>query len=118
MKKFITLIALMGCISCLSALGKKDMNKDEIITETGVIQMYGNMPFSFPGIVTEEGKKYTISTDDKKLMDQVLKCAGKRVLVKGTVNYPENTENKKVFQMLKDGFFLIEEIEIVKTESN
>lgn len=105
------LLALLISVSCLSlfALGKK---KNTLPVE-GVIMMYGNMPFAFPGLVTDSGEEYTLTTENKKLMKKIRENAGNRVYVYGSV-LNSSEENGKVFQMLKDGFLEVKDLEKVK----
>jgi len=125
MKKIIALALSLCCISLVTAKAK---NNDEIgviikpgqtetgrnVSVTGVVKMYGNMPFSYPGIETSSGKKYSLVSGDPKLLKKVRECAGKEVIITGVVNRPVE-DDVKPFQMLKDGYLYIESYEVVKT---
>ena len=120
MKKIITVISCMICFSILSAAGKNkntinsiEVENDYSIKVSGVVKMYGNMPFSYPGIETPDGKKYSIVSGDPKLLKKIRDCAGREITVYGIVNRPVS-DDVKGFQMLKDGYLYVEDYEVVK----
>lgn len=120
MKKIITVISCMICFSILSAAGKNKntINSIEVknscnIKVSGVVKMYGNMPFSYPGIETPDGKKYSIVSGNPKLLKKIRDCAGREITVYGIVNRPVS-DDVKGFQMLKDGYLYVEDYEVVK----
>lgn len=120
MKKIITVISCMICFSILSAAGKNKntINSIEVknscsIKVSGVVKMYGNMPFSYPGIETSDGKKYSIVSGNPKLLKKIRDCAGREITVSGIVNRPVS-DDVKGFQMLKDGYLYVENYEVVK----
>lgn len=123
MKKIIAVLAAVCCFFSLSAQGNKDdaelikkhqkSESGKKIKVTGIVKMYGNMPFSYPGIESVDGKKYSLVSGNPKLLKKVRECAGKSVVITGVVNLPVD-ENVKGFQMLKDGYLYVEEFELVK----
>ena len=120
MKKIITVISCMICFSILSAAGKNkntinsiEVENDYSIKVSGVVKMYGNMPFSYPGIETSDGKKYSIVSGNPKLLKKIRDCAGREIAVSGIVNRPVS-DDVKGFQMLKDGYLYVEDYEVVK----
>lgn len=117
MKKLLVILTILVTSMSLFAKGRTDLG-DKYVEETGVIQMYGNMPFSYPGLVTEDGKKYTLKTTSEKTENKIKDLVGRRVTVIGVVDIPvsEDGQEIKAFQMLKDGFLWVDEIERVKTK--
>lgn len=123
MKKIIAVIAAFCCFMGLNAQGskddgelitrQKDVESGKLIKVTGVVKMYGNMPFAYPGIESIDGKKYSLVSGDSKLLKKVRECAGKEIVISGFINLPAD-ENVKGFQMLKDGYLYVEGFELVK----
>lgn len=121
MKRTIfALLLACGAVSCLFAQGKKDSNYDSELmikeaakeTITGVIAMYGNMPFAIPGLKTSDGKYYTLVSDEK-MMKKLKENAGRRVSIKGVINYPLE-KDEMVFQLMENGYVYVDSFEIVK----
>ncbi|MCQ2597404.1 MAG: hypothetical protein MJ181_06090 [Treponema sp.] len=116
MKKTLIFTAFMCCILALFAKGKRDDIKGTYIEVEGVIQLYGNMPFAYEGLVTDDGKHYSLKGDSDKLKEKLIEFTGRRVKVTGYVALPENNDENaiKPYDMLKDGYLYVEEIEKVK----
>lgn len=125
MKK-ITLLAVFFCaIFSLHALGTNDSETPEetsaensVQAETtqieGLVSLYGNEPFSFPGIETSEGLRYTLVTEDKLLEKKIRKANGRKIIANGIAYLPVKPEKVERFRMLKDGYFFVEDFEIIK----
>lgn len=113
MKKFLLIILSFSLIvSCISAKEKK--NKKDLIQMEGLIQMYGNEPFSYPGLKTTENKYFSLLSENKKINDKILKNSGHKVLVWGEYESEVSDKSKLGFQKLKDGFFVVKKIKVIK----
>lgn len=109
MKKTILLISLLFATFLCFAFSKADKNQKNLDQVTGLIRVYGNEPFTFLGIETEDGKLYSIKAD-KKLTSELQSSQGNQIEIKGTIEKAEeNTLNR-----LKDGFIIVSEWKLVK----
>jgi|GEM_PF-4409846 len=119
---------LLFCISlllfpfCAAAGGSKDKKgadteKTEgslpgtadngMVTVTAQVNIYGNDPFIFAGLVTKDGRQYTIHSDKPEwtaaylsgLSGQVIEWTGKIV--------PVGPDNPRIYTTLKDGTFIL-----------
>ncbi|MCQ2585519.1 MAG: hypothetical protein MJ185_08005 [Treponema sp.] len=121
MKKLAVFLTVLFCFSGLFAAGKNnkinstDVENGKSIKVTGIVKMYGNMPFSYAGIETNDGKKYSLVSGDPKLLKKVRDCAGREIKITGVVNRPVE-DDVKAFQMLKDGYLYIESYEVIKNK--
>ena len=105
-------IASIGLILLTAMLSSFSMSKNNnYFSEEGVISSFGNEPFSFPGFVTENGKKYSIKADEK-ILKELIKNHGKVILLKGILQ--ENEENMLSFNKLKDGTVIVKSYKILK----
>jgi len=107
MKKNIILILLISIAASCFAYSKPA--KAKIDSVTGYINVYGNEPFTFIGIVTDDGKEYTISADDS-ILKELQKTQGKKIEIKGTIEKSE----KPGFNQLKNGRIILLEWKYVK----
>lgn len=115
MKKTFIFTAVLCCVFALFARGKKDY-KGTYIEVEGVIQLYGNIPFAYEGLVTDDGRHYSLKGDSDKLKEKFAELTGRRVKVTGYVEAPENDggEVLKAYDMLKDGYLWVLDIDKVK----
>ena len=107
MKKNIILILLISIAASCFAYSKPAKAKTDSVT--GYINVYGNEPFTFIGIVTDDGKEYTISADDS-ILKELQKTQGKKIEIKGTIEKSE----KAGFNQLKNGRIILLEWKYVK----
>lgn len=90
----------------------KPVNKEKIPeTITGLVHVYGNDPFSYIGIVTDDKKKYTIIADDDVLID-LRKSQGNKIQISGFIT--KNDNKNEITNMLKDGKINVIEWKYVK----
>ena len=107
MKKNLLLILLICIAGTCFAYSKPAKAKTDSIT--GYINVYGNEPFTFIGIVTDDDKEYSISADDS-ILKELQKTHGKKIEIIGTI---EKTE-KSGFNQLKNGRIILLEWKYVK----
>lgn len=69
----------------------------------GYVRSYGNIPFSFPGLETSDGKKYRLECDSS-LKKKLLESTGKRICVYGELE--DSPTEEKLFP-LKDGTIFV-----------
>lgn len=110
MKKVI--LSLAGMI-CLVSVGIAHSRKNSFFSEEGTVHSFGNMPFNFPGFITEDGKKYFIEADDA-MQKELLDAQGKKIILNGTIIAKEN-DNFAVNQ-LKDGTVKADSFKIIEKE--
>lgn len=107
LKYFALLLFIFGGMTMMTSFSKNKAPQVESLT--GVIEMYGNEPFSYPCIKDSEGKIYTIVAD-QNLTAEILKNSGYRMTFKGHFQ-PEIGEEieidgkKFVHNASKNGFF-------------
>ena len=108
MKKNILIVLFIFCASLTFAMSAfKKTNKAESIT--GYIHVYGNEPFTFIGIETEDDKQYSLKADEEILKD-LRKAQGYKIEIKGKVQ----KEDKLTLDGLKDGNLIVIEWKFVK----
>ena len=107
LKFFTLLLFIFGGMAMMTSFSKNKAPQEESLT--GVIEMYGNEPFSYPCIKDAEGKIYTIVASEE-LTEEILKNSGYRMTFKGHYQ-PEIGEEleidgkKLVHNASKNGFF-------------
>ncbi|MEE0887254.1 MAG: hypothetical protein UIB61_10145 [Treponema sp.] len=108
MKKVFLVLA--GFFCCLSAFFAHS-RENNLFSETGTVHSFGNMPFVFPGFVTDDGKQYFIEADET-LKNELLGVQGEKIILTGTV---EKNDKKNVVSMnrLKDGTVKAESFKII-----
>ncbi len=109
MKKNIFLILLICIATSCFAYSKPAKAKAKTDSVTGYINVYGNEPFTFIGIVTDDDKQYTITADDS-ILKELRKTQGKKIEIKGTIEKSE----KPGFNELKNGRIILLEWKYVK----
>ena len=97
MKKNIRKLTIILAIT-LCGLLFTSFSKNNITTVKGYIHVYGNEPFTYIGIKTEDNKEYAIDAD-KETTDQLRASQGKQIEITGRIIKSENNEAG----MLKDG---------------
>ena len=107
MKKNLLLILLICIAGTCFAYSKPAKAKTDSIT--GYINVYGNEPFTFIGIVTDDDKEYSISADDS-ILKELQKTQGKKIEIKGTIEKSE----KPGFNQLKNGRIILLEWKYIK----
>ena len=88
--------------------------KDKVISVSGLINVYGNEPFTFIGIKTLSGEEYSLSASEE-VLDQLRKTQGKRITIKASLK--ENDKNRAdtqvEFNSLKNGNLIVLDWEYV-----
>ena len=75
-------------------------SKNKLKTVTGYIHVYGNEPFTYIEITTDENKQYSIAASDE-IISELWKTQGNKVELKGIIVQPK--ADYKEPEMLKDG---------------
>ena len=91
-KRFISLILIALTLSVF-AKGRKDVNSD-YSKITGYVKIYGNEPFTYPGIETENKVIYKVVADDK-VLSELYYQQGQLLIFTGTIN-----EDEKTFELI------------------
>lgn len=86
-------------------------SKNKITKVKGTIQVYGNTPFTYIGIVTTDNKEYAISAEEK-VNSELWKTQGKLIELQGYIIKSE--DDSKISGMLKDGKIEVIEWKFVK----
>ena len=60
MRFVIFALAVFGIFSCVTGRGDQSKNEESTARITGRVQIYGNEPFTFAGIVDENGTEYAV----------------------------------------------------------
>ena len=98
MKRRNTLLIVLSVLLC--SLIFCSYSKNKISKVTGLIHVYGNDPFTYIGIETQDNKEYAISADDKTI-SELWKTQGSLIEIGGYIVKPENDQKQP--GMLKDG---------------
>ena len=109
MKKNLLFLLLLCSFGICFAFSKPDKAKDNSTTVTGYIKVYGNEPFTFIGLETENEEQYTIKASDEILIE-LRKAQGRKIEIKGEIEKSE----KFSLNELKDGNLIVIEWKIVK----
>ena len=102
MKRNLIFFSLLLTAFLCFAYSKPAKSEKNMDTLTGMINVYGNEPFTFIGIDTDDEKKYTIKA--------LRKTQGHKIEIKGTIDKDE----KSNFNRLKDGYFIVVEWKEIK----
>lgn len=108
MKKALMFLA---ATFCLVFAAQSYSRKNNFFSEEGTVCSFGNMPFNFPGFVTEDGRQYFIEADDS-MKSELLGTQGKKILLTGTII--ENEKKGFVTNRLKDGSVKAVSFEIIE----
>lgn len=110
-KLFLTMFLIFTSI-LLSAYSKPV--KDKVISVSGLINVYGNEPFTFIGIKTSSGEEYSL-TAEKEVLDQLRNTQGKRITIKASLKENDKTKSEAQveFNSLKNGNLIVLDWEYV-----
>ena len=110
-KLFLTLFLIFTSV-LLSAYSKPV--KDKVISVSGLINVYGNEPFTFIGIKTSSGEEYSLSASEE-VLNQLRKSQGKRIEIIGSIKQTDKNQEKPVvaFNSLKSGNLIVLDWEYV-----
>lgn len=103
-KVIIIFLLLSGMLFC-------SFSKNTTKTVKGFINVYGNEPFTYIGIETEDDKKYTISASEEEI-SKLWKTQGSLIEIEGYIIKPESEGRQP--GMLKDGKIEVLEWKFVK----
>lgn len=106
MKKIIPLFTILILMTMFCSY-----SKSKEVSVQGFIKSYGNVPFNYPVIETEDGKSYSIKADDD-VKDEIFKTVGEKIEVTGIITEPE--KDTVDFQCAKDGYIEVIEWKIVE----
>ena len=95
MKKKLFPILLIFLILLFSSF-----SRNNIKTVKGYVHVYGNDPFAYLGIITDDEKEYAIITEEEEI-SKLWKTQGSKVELKGIITKPK--KNILEPDMLKDG---------------
>lgn len=102
-KVIIIFLLLSGMLFC-------SFSKNTTKTVKGFVHVYGNEPFTYLGIETEDNKRYAISASEEEI-SKLWKTQGNKIEITGIIISPE--ENIKAPDMLKDGKIEVSEWKVV-----
>lgn len=110
-KLFLTLFLIFTSV-LLSAYSKPV--KDKVISVSGLINVYGNEPFTFIGIKTDSGEEYSL-TAEKEVLDQLRNTQGKKIEITGSIKQADKNQEKAAveFNSLKSGNLIVLDWEYV-----
>lgn len=98
MKRRNTVLIILSVLLC--SLIFCSYSKNKISKVKGLIHVYGNEPFTYIGIETQDNKEYAISADEKITAD-LWKTQGSLIEIEGYIVKPD-TEGRAP-GMLKNG---------------
>lgn len=101
MKKIFLPFFLLLSIFLLSSF-----SRNNIKTVRGYVHVYGNDPFAYLGIITDDEKEFAIIAEEEEI-SKLWKTQGSRVELKGIITKPKKDYIEP--EMLKDGKIEISE---------
>ena len=101
MKKILIPVFLLLSVFLFSSF-----SRNNIKTVKGYVHVYGNDPFAYLGIITDDEKEYAIITEEEEI-SKLWKTQGSRVELKGIITKPKKDYIEP--EMLKDGKIEISE---------
>ena len=113
MKRNISLLVIISMAAICFAYSKPNTNTATEVKKTGVITLYGNEPFSFPGLDCANGEQYSIKAE-KEVIEDLRKTQGKKIEITGYIENEKSDQNTLVLDKLKDGFLIVKEWKYVK----
>ena len=109
MKKYLIFFLMLCSMGLCFAYSKPNKAASNSNTVTGYIKVYGNEPFTFIGLETENDKQYTLKASDQ-VLEELRKAQGKKIEINGTIEKSE----KASMNELKDGNLIVLEWKVVK----
>lgn len=91
------------CPAVASSSSKKTQPTE--ITATGFVQVFGNEPHTWLGLVTDDGKQYTL-LGSKNTISALHEMQGLRLTVTGQFSAKNNAD----YQVLRDGEIAVKKI--------
>lgn len=104
MKKFIfAVFAALFLAGAAFCGGKADSSAPD--HATGYIKWYGNAPMTYPGFVTDDGRIFSLATEDGSeiTVDEITALQGRVLVIDGRIDRLQIGG----FQVLKDGVFVV-----------
>jgi hypothetical protein len=102
MKKILAILLLsLAFVAGLAAYSPR-------MTVTGLVHIYGSAPHTYVGLVTDEGKEYSLQVAEKSsvTLKQLSDLQGVHLELAGVMRKYKHTEIKG-FMELKDGLFIV-----------
>ena len=99
-KKFFSIFLILSIFLLTS------FSRNNIKTVQGYVHVYGNDPFAYLGIITDDEKEYAIIAGEEEIL-KLWKTQGNRVELKGIITKPKKDYIEP--EMLKDGKIEISE---------
>ena len=109
MKRFnfiITVVAILLC-SIIFCSYSKNNNK----TVRGFVHVYGNEPFTYIGIETDDNKQYALSADDEEI-SKLWQSQGNKIEITGIITSKKGQGPER--GMLQDGKIQVIEWKYIK----
>ncbi|MCR5188111.1 MAG: hypothetical protein K6C97_04185 [Treponema sp.] len=108
MKRSILSLILLCSAAILFAYSKPAKAKS--LTLSGHIQVYGNEPFTFIGLVTDDGKEYSLQAENE-VLSELRKSQGYKIEITGFLEAKEKSSDGSVIapNTLKDGIITLSE---------
>lgn len=107
MKKNLLALLLITTSAILSAYSKPIQNTE--MTLTGLVKVYGNEPFTFLGLKTDDGREFKIQADQNTL-SELQNNQGYKIEITGIVEKPAKikSQNQAIsLDSLKDGKIIV-----------
>lgn len=108
MKKIFSVLLIVVSLAGLCfARGRTDSS--DVVS--GYINWYGNEPFAYPGLVTEDGRVFTITVaeGEKFTLNDITALQGNLIELKGKIDNSQPVG----FEVLKDGIFVVKKYKVV-----
>jgi hypothetical protein len=117
MNKFISAVCTVLAVTALFCSFSR--RPPDIVT--GHVNMYGSMPFAFPGFETTDGRHFTLVLDKKKsgtiTIHELESLQGQLVELHGVINTGSNAD-KSGINRLHDGEFVVYSYKIITPHKN
>lgn len=107
MKKIIPLFMILSFMMIFCSF-----SKSKEVSIQGFVKSFGNVPFNYPVIETDDGKQYSVKADDD-VKNEIFKTAGEKIEVTGVIIVPKK-DNEIGFQSAKDGYIEVVEWKFVE----
>lgn len=113
MKRFFRIFPLVSAVLGLVVMMSSFSKKQEPVSITGRIELYGNEPFSYPCVRTGDGKIYTIEASEE-MTSEIMKTADKIMKFTGFIFLPDVDKDYFVHNASENGFFQVESFSVVE----